>query len=65
MSSSDYVNDPTEEDALDTWDGIEGLIDEGVENIFGPGTEEFLREAEKRQTYMKSEIMRRYDLGNG
>ena len=43
--------------------GVCGGIDcDGVEEKFGPGTAEFLKEANKRQTYMKTELLRRYGL---
>lgn len=58
----DYVRDPNEDDALSSWDGIEGLISDGAESRFGAGTEEFLKQADEKQTYMKEEIFRRYGL---
>jgi hypothetical protein len=59
----DYIEDPLEKDAIYSWYGIEGLIQAGAEEKYGVGTEEFLREAQKRQTYMKWEIFRRYGKG--
>lgn len=58
----DYIKDPGEEDYLESWDGVEGLIAMGAEGKFGPGTAEFLREADRRQIYMKTELLRRYGL---
>ena len=58
----DYINDPYEEDYLESWEGVEGLIAMGAEGKFGPGTAGFLREADRRQTYMKTELLRRYGL---
>jgi len=60
VSLVDYVRDPIEEDRWVSWSGVEGLIEMGVEEHFGVGTEEFLRKAFEKQEYMKSEIMRRY-----
>jgi hypothetical protein len=60
----DYIKDPFETDNLDSWNGIEGLIAAGAEEKFGEGTEAFLREAHKRQAYMKTGIFRRYGLGD-
>ena len=51
-----------EEDRWSSWSGIEGLISRGAEETFGPGTDEFLKTADERQKYMKSELMRRYGL---
>lgn len=59
----DYISDPLEEHRLISWDGIEGLISQGAEELFGPGTESFLRKAFEKQEYMKVEILRRYGLG--
>jgi hypothetical protein len=59
----DYIKDPLENDKLDSWNGVEGLISAGAEEKFGTGTAEFLREAQKRQSFMKTEIFRRYGLG--
>jgi hypothetical protein len=58
----DFVKDPLEYNPMETWGGIDALIEKGAENMFGEGTEEFLREANKRQEYMKTEIYRRYGL---
>jgi len=60
----DYTADPLELNSLVSWDGIEGLISMGAEDMFGPGTEEFLRKAFEKLTYMKTEILRRYGLQN-
>jgi hypothetical protein len=49
---------------METWGGVEALIAGGAEQRFGPGTTEFLREADTRQEYMKSEIIRRYGMEN-
>jgi len=61
----DFVKDPFETDVWDTWEGVEALINGGVEEKFGDGTEEFLREANRRHRGMLQEIMRRYGLRNG
>jgi hypothetical protein len=58
----DYVRDPLEQDAWETWGGIEDLIARGAEEHFGEGTSEFLRSAAERQDYMKKEIIRRYGM---
>ena len=58
----DYIVDPLELDRKESWNGVEGLILDGVEDRFGVGTTEFLREADKRQQYMKEELLRRYGL---
>jgi hypothetical protein len=58
----DYVRDPLEYDPWESWSGIEDLISRGAENHFGDGTVDFLREAYKRQNYMKKEIPRRYGV---
>lgn len=58
----DYIIDPLEEDGLTSWGGITGLIEKGAEEKFGEGTTDFLREAFKRQDYMKIEILQRYGL---
>jgi hypothetical protein len=58
----DYVKDPAEEDPLESWSGVEGLISMGAEDIFGPGTKQFLRDASSRQSHMKVEVFRRYGL---
>jgi hypothetical protein len=47
---------------MTSWDGIEGLISSGAESKFGVGTEEFLRQADEKQLYLKEEIFRRYGL---
>jgi hypothetical protein len=49
---------------MESWNGVEGLINDGAEERFGVGTVEFLREAYKRQEYMKKEIFRRYRMDN-
>ena len=59
----DYIKDPWESDKLDSWNGVEGLISSGAEEIFGEGTVAFLREADERQNAMKTEIFRRYGMG--
>jgi hypothetical protein len=56
------MKDPLEHDPLETWGGVEALISAGAEERFGNGTEAFLREADKRQEYMKHEIIRRYGM---
>ena len=58
----DYVRDPLEHEPMETWGGIEALIDQGAEGRFGEGTEVFLREANERQSYMRQEILRRYGI---
>ena len=58
----DYIRDPLEEDVWETWGGVEALISRGAEEHFGEGTTEFLREADRRQEYMKKEIIRRYGM---
>jgi len=58
----DYVRDPLEHDPIETWGGIEDLITLGAEEKFGNGTIAFLREAHKRQLYMRKEIIRRYGM---
>jgi hypothetical protein len=58
----DYVKDPLELDVMESWSGIDGLINDGVEGKFGTGASEFLREAKERHEYMQVEIMRRYGL---
>ena len=62
MRLVDYVVDPLENDPWESWGGIEDLISRGAESHFGYGTTEFLREAYKRQKYMKTEICRRYGV---
>lgn len=62
MHLIDYISDPLELDGMSSWDGIEGLISKGAEEKFGEGTEDFLREAYKRQERMKTELPRRYGL---
>jgi len=61
----DYIKDPLENDKLDSWNGIEGLISSGAEDKFGVGTEDFLWEANEKQKFMKTEIFRRYGMGDG
>ena len=56
--------DPDENNRLSSWDGIEGLISQGAEEIFGQGTENFLRDANEKQEYMRVELLRRYGLTN-
>lgn len=58
----DYINDPLEHDPMQVWGGVEALISAGAEKIFGDGTAEFLREAHRRQEYMREEIVRRYGM---
>ena len=58
----DYIRDPLELETMESWNGIEGLIRDGAEQRFGAGTADFLREAYKRQEYMKKEIFRRYRM---
>lgn len=60
----DYLKDPLENDKLDSWNGFEGLISSGAEEKFGEGTELFLREANERQQAMRTEIFRRYGMGD-
>ena len=62
VSLVDYVADPLETDWLESWDGVQGLISQDAEKKFGAGTNEFLNNAFERQTYMKTEILRRYGL---
>jgi hypothetical protein len=61
---ADYIKDPLENDIQESWDGVKGLIYWGAEEKFGPGTDQFLRDANERQTYMKRELFRRYGLEN-
>ena len=58
----DFASDPLERNAMWSWGGVEGLISDGAEEIFGQGTEEFLRLAHERQWYMRKEIIRRYGM---
>jgi hypothetical protein len=58
----DYVKDPLEVEAMESWQGMEGLIEDGAEERFGDGTALFLREAYERQEHLKTEIPRRYGL---
>jgi len=58
----DYVADPLEWDHMSSWGGVEGLISDGVEEKFGPGTSEFLRQAFEQQKYMRPELLKRYGL---
>jgi hypothetical protein len=58
----DYITDPLELDGMDSWGGVEGLINGGAEAKFGSGTKEFLLEAFEKQEYMKTEILRRYGM---
>ena len=60
----DYIKDPLENDKLDSWNGVEGLISSGAEEMFGEGTAMFLRDAYERQNVMKTEIFRRYGMGD-
>ena len=61
----DYIKDPREQDAWESWYGVDDLIRQGAEETFGPGTAQFLKEAEEKQKYMKSEILRRYGVPEG
>ena len=54
--------DPLELDVMESWGGVESLIDKGAEDKFGPGTDAFLREAFVRHDYMKHEVFRRYGM---
>ena len=56
------MKDPLELDVMESWNGVEGLINDGAEVKFGDGTAMFLREAYKRQEDLKVEIPRRYGL---
>jgi hypothetical protein len=47
---------------MESWGGVESLIDKGAEDKFGPGTDAFLREAFVRHDYMKHEVFRRYGM---
>ena len=47
---------------LESWYGVEGLITDGADEKFGPGTATFLREAFKQQEVMKAELPKRYGL---
>jgi len=47
-----------------SWHGVEDLISMGAEERFGEGTEMFLRDAFKKQDYLKTEMLRRYGLSN-
>lgn len=58
----DYIKDPYEGDALESWYGVEGLIADSAEEKFGPGTAPLLREAFKQQQVMKAELPKRYGL---
>ena len=58
----DYIADPLEVDSMSSWEGVEGLIADGAEEKFGPGTSEFLRQAFEKQKYMRPELLRRYGL---
>jgi len=58
----DYIKDPLEHEPMEMWGGVEALISAGAEGKFGYGTAEFLREAHKRQEYMKKEVIRRYGM---
>ena len=60
----DYVSDPNEEDPMISWHGVEDLISMGAEEKYGEGTEKFLRDAFKKQDYLKMELSRRYGLAN-
>jgi hypothetical protein len=59
---ADYENDPKEESPMFSWNGVDGLIKDGAEEKFGPGAELFLLDAARRESYMRSEILRRYGL---
>lgn len=58
----DYVADPLEAKAMESWQGIGDLIKNGAQEKFGPGTAQFLREAHARHLYMKKEVPRRYGM---
>jgi len=58
----DYVVDPLELDGLSSWAGVDGLILDGAEEKFGPGTSEFLKQALEKHMYMRPELLRRYGL---
>jgi hypothetical protein len=60
----DYVRDPTEADVWDSWDGVRGLIRKGAKEHFGEGTEKFLKAAERKENWMRGEILRRYGLSH-
>lgn len=60
----DYLVDPLETDPWESWNGVDDLIAKGVETNFGEGTTAFLEEADRRQEYMKTEIIRRYGMEN-
>ena len=60
MYLADYLDDPRENSPMHSWEGVQGLIADGAELKFGPGTERFLLDADRRQTFMKSEIFQRY-----
>jgi len=64
VTLADYIKDPTEAEVWDSWVGVEELISWGAEEHFGLGTEKFLREAHRRQKWMRGELMRRYGLSN-
>ena len=58
----DYIKDPLEHSPMEMWGGVEALISAGAEEKFGAGTAAFLREAHRRQEYMRKEIIRRYGM---
>jgi hypothetical protein len=61
----DYIKDPQEQDGWESWYGVDDLIRHGVEKSFGPGTAQFLKEAEEKQKYVKNEILKRYGVPEG
>jgi len=50
---------------MESWYGVDDLIQQGAEENFGPATEKFLKEAEEKQKYLKKEILRRYEVWEG
>ena len=62
MRLVNFIKDPVEEHPMVSWDGVEGLIKNGVEKRFGKGTAEFLREADVRQKFWRKDLPRRYGL---
>ena len=58
----DYKVDPKEFEVMESWYGVEDLIEKGAEEKFGLGTEKFLRMAEEKVKYMKLEMLRRYEV---
>lgn len=47
---------------MESWYGVEDLIEKGAETTFGLGTERFLRMADEKVKYMKRETLRRYEV---